>query len=81
MNLRNPFLARSELQWGTSAAGKFKLQALVAPRKIRFFLSVFLGLEYFAQRFNQPFDKSGQKKFFDPLFDPPGDVFGQKKGL
>ena len=40
----------------------------------------FLGLEYFAQRFNKSFDKNGQKKF-DRYFYSLADIFGQKMGL
>ena len=36
-----------------------ELQALVAPR-IFFFCNLFLGSEYFAQRFNRPLDKNGR---------------------
>ena len=44
----------------------------------RFFYSFFLGFEYFAWRFNRPFDKNDQNKFSDPFFGPPGNVFGQQ---
>ena len=40
----------------------------------------FLGLEYFAQRFNRSRDKNGQKKI-DRLFDLLGQIFGQILGL
>ena len=39
-----------------------------------------MGLEYFAQKFNRPFDKMA-KKIILPFFDPPEDIFGQKKGF
>ena len=45
------------------AAHKFKLQALVASRGIKVLAICFLGLDYFALRFNQSGDKNGQKKF------------------
>ena len=36
-----------------------------------------MGLEYFAQRLNRPFDKNGKKKNFNP----PGNVSGQIIGI
>ena len=45
------------------ATHKFKLQALVASRGIKVLAICFLGLDYFALRFNQSGDKNGQKIF------------------
>ena len=41
----------------------------------------FLGSEYFAKRFNRPFDKPSPEIFFRVLLYPKKDVFGQKMGL
>ena len=46
--------------------GKFELQALVAPRRKK--INLFWGLEYFAQRFNRPFDKNGPNQFLTLSF-------------
>ena len=43
-------LTGSELEWGNSAAHRFKLQALVAPRGDMILAISFCGSEYFAQR-------------------------------
>ena len=58
-NLWNPFRI---------IMGKFELQALVAPRRKKVFLICFWGLEYFALRFNRPFDKNGPNQFLTLSF-------------
>ena len=45
----------------THTAHKFALQAPVAPRGKKIFVICFMDLEYFAQRFNPPFEKNGKK--------------------
>ena len=47
------------LSFGGFGEHWLELQALVAPR-IFFFCNLFLGSEYFAQRFNRPLDKNGR---------------------
>ena len=42
------------------------------------FLMCFLGLEYFAQRFNQPFDKMAKKDF--PFSTPRKTILGSEEG-
>ena len=54
-------LTGSELLWGNSASHKFELQALVAPREDMILAICFLSSEYFAQRFNRPFDNPPKK--------------------
>ena len=68
------------MSWGNSAAHEFELQALVAPRRRKIFAISFLGSEYFAQRFNRPFDNNGQKKL-GRVFWPPCHTFGDILGL
>ena len=73
-------LTGSELQWGNSAAHKFELQALVAPSGEKILAICFLGSEYFAKRFNRPFDKKTKKNY--RVFCTLKRTFlAQKKGL
>ena len=69
-------LAGSKLKLGNSAAHKFELQTLVAPRQNMIFYFGFMGLEYFAQRLIISLLTNMTKKNFNPR----GTFLG-KKGL
>ena len=58
------------------AVNKIRLQAHVAPRGNEILAICFLGSEYFAYTFNQPFHKKGQKEF-GRFFSHPGYIFGK----
>ena len=61
-------------------ASPFELQALVAPRGKKILAICFLGLEYFSQRFNRPFDKDAKNKVLTLFWTPRG-TFWPKKGV
>ena len=45
------------------------------------FYNLFLGSEYFAQRFNRPFGENSQTNLVGCFFGHPGHIFGQILGL
>ena len=77
------FLSWSEQRFEFPIMGKFGSNfKLLQLREVkRFRQSVFLGSEYFAQRFNRPFDKNPKKLFCRVFLHPKKDILGQKMGL
>ena len=68
VKLWNPFY-RIRLIMGKFVCTQIRTSCSCSSEKEKDFSNLFWGLEYFAQRFNWPFDKNGQTKKFDPIFD------------
>ena len=60
-------------------AAQIQTSSSCSCESIKDFGNLFLGLEYFAQRFNQPVDESGKKYLTD--FSTPEERFWPKNGV
>ena len=77
LNLWNLF-SRIRIIMGKFGCAQIRTSRSYSSGKKKDFLMCFLGLEYFAQKFNRPFNKMAKKNYFT-LFGPPGRHFWPKK--